>query len=358
MSLCGNFARMGRMNSLFNRKKVVVMVAHGGVGEFLFQVDLAMRFKKVGITSIILVKNKYTFFKGIVDEVEDNHICLVNREGWRYYMYMPSVWLLCLMRDVTIINSFNSLYYRLPTKIFYNIAKLFSARIVVSKHKKENVSYEQVPYEKEMVWQRNNRIVEYVTGTHFNEGFPIIKFKSYEHQASSIKHQVGNKYIHIHPVGSILAKSYPVKKLIEVVKKLQEDNKIIITLTPSEERWYVTDELRDFVNSSDNVELIIKYFPIKEIISLIANAQVFCTVNTGLLWLSLMIGQKVVVCDYFTDNEWNPKEYPNVTRLSHDYDENGNGLHHVLKKHEDGTYFESMYLVTPDEFSQAIMHSI
>ncbi len=337
---------------------MVVMVAYGGIGEYLFQLDLAKRFEEIGIMSIILVRSKYTFFHEILHEAGDTSICLVNREGWRYYVYMPSVWLLCLMREVTIINSFNSLYYRLPTRIFYTIAKICSARVIVSKHEKENLPYEQVPYKQEMVWQRNNRIVEYVTGKSFTEGFPVLKFKSYKHPASSIQHQTGEKYIHIHPVGSILAKSYPVKKLIEVVKKLQDDHNIIITLTPSEEKWYVTNELRDFVKNNSNVEIIIKYFSIKEIISYIANASLFVTVNTGLLWLSLMLKQKTVVCDYFTEYEWNPKYYDNVTRLSHDTDENGNNLHHRMKKYDDGSYFESMYLITSEEVYDAIMHAL
>src|SRR3989344_6283320 len=99
---------MKRLTNFLNRKKVVVMVAYGGVGEFLFQIDLAKRFEQLGINSIILVKSKYTFFRDIVQEVENNHICLVNRQGWRYFIFMPSVWLLCLMRQVIIINSFNS----------------------------------------------------------------------------------------------------------------------------------------------------------------------------------------------------------------------------------------------------------
>ncbi len=342
----GRIPLMSRLREFLNRKKVVVMIAYGGVGEFLFQLDLAKRFEDVGITPIILAKGKYRFFNDILKEVESERICLGNGQGWRYFAYMPLVWGLSIFRQVIIVNSFNSLYYRLPTRMFYGISKLFTARVIVCKHKEENLPYEQIIYKDEMVWERNSRIIEYITGKHFDKTFPVLKFKS------SAKGD--EKYIHIHPVGSILKKSYPVKKLIEVVNELQKDNKVVITLTPSEEKWYVTDELRNFVENSTNVEMVIKYFSIKEIVSLISNAQVFCTVNTGLLWLSLMIGQKVVVCDYFTDYEWNPKYYNNVVRLSHDFDKEGNGLHHVEKEHEDGTYFESMYLVTPNEVYEAI----
>jgi ADP-heptose:LPS heptosyltransferase len=83
-------------------------------------------------------------------------------------------------------------------------------------------------------------------------------------------------------------------------------------------------------------------------------AKCFVTVNTGLLWLACMNSVKTVVVDTFTDFEWNPALYSNVTRLSHDYDEEGKSLHLVTKHHEDGTYFESMYRVTPEEVSDAI----
>jgi ADP-heptose:LPS heptosyltransferase len=329
----------------------VVMVAYGGVGEFLFQLDLIRRLERSGIKSLLLVKNRYRFFSDIVSQIEGEKIHLINAEGIKYFFYIPYIWFMTITKKIVIINSFNSLFYRLPTRMFYGVAKLLSARVIIAKHEKSEMSYEQIIYQKEAVWERNNRIVEKITGKPCNDHFPILTFKK--------QVEKNQKYIHIHPVGSVLAKSYPVKKLLDVLEKLQHDHTIVITMTPKEEKWYVTQELRDFVSlHAKNVQLISKYFSAREIISLIQHSSVFCTVNTGLLWLAIMLGKKVVTFDYHTDYEWNPSAYANVTRLSHDTDQGGNSLHHVEKAHDDGTYFESLYLITGDEAYSAIRNAL
>jgi ADP-heptose:LPS heptosyltransferase len=125
-------------------------------------------------------------------------------------------------------------------------------------------------------------------------------------------------------------------------------------MTPREAVWYVTNEMRDYVETHSNITLMVKQFSCKEITGIIKNAQVFCTVNTGLLWLGIMLDQKIVVCDTYTDFEWNPSPYKNVTRLAHDFDEQGKSLHLVTREYPDGIYFESMYRVEPKEVVQAL----
>ncbi len=337
--------------NFLNRNNVVVMVAYGGVGEFLFQLDLAKRFEQAEYEVLFLVKSKYTFFCDIAKETDLEMVSFKDASGWKYFAYMPYIWWLSIIRNVTIVNSFNSLFYRFPTKVFYGVARLCSASVVVSKHThKHSYLYTQVPYhDKEMIWQRNCRIVEFVTKKKSNSIFPIIKFTRY----SSLR----EKYIHIHPVGSSLQKSYPAKKLIAVLNHLVETNHtIVLTMTPSEERWYMTDELKHCINThTKEIYYESKYFSAKEIITYIQNAEVFCTVNTGLLWLSILLSQKVVVLDIFTDYEWTPTPYTNVIRLGHDYDKNGESLHLITKSHEDGIYFESMYLITDTEAINAII---
>lgn len=342
--------------NFFNRKKVVVMIAYGGVGEFLFQLDLARRFEFEKFEVLFLVKNKYTFFSDILREANTRTICLINASRWRYVIGMGYVFYLSLRHDVTIVNSFNSLFYRLPTMLFYNIARLCSARIVISKHKVEtSLTFEQVPYTEEMIWERNVRIVEHVCmTTNTRDTFPVIDFTSKPIANTSL-----SSYIHIHPVGSSFKKSYPSKKLLEVLRRLVDTNQILITMTPNEETWYMTDELRNFImEHKDRVILESRFFSAKEIISYIKNSKVFCTVNTGLLWFSILLGHRTIVFDTFTDYEWNPSPYKDVTRLAHDYDERGMSLHLVTKEHEDGVYFESMYLITVNEVCEAIFDSI
>lgn len=335
-------------------KKLIVMIAYGGVGEFLFQLDLAKRFEQSGYEVLFLVKSKYAFFCDIAQETDLKMVSFKDASGWKYFAYMPYIWGLSGIRNITIVNSFNSLFYRFPTKVLYGVARLCSADVVVSKHThKHSWLYTQVPYhEKEMIWQRNNRIVEHVTKERNEAKFPILTFTSYPYK--------GEKYIHIHPVGSSLQKSYPVRKLLEVLKHLEEKNyTVLLTMTPSEERWYMTPELKSFIDIHNNkVHFMSKYFSAKEIITHIQNAEVFCTVNTGLLWLSILLSQKVVVFDIYTDYEWTPTPYPRVTRLGYDSDAEGNSLHLVLHDHDDGTYFESMYLIQETEAVDAISNNL
>lgn len=350
MYLCRNFDRI----EVMRKKKLIVMVAYGGVGEFLFQLDLAKRFESLGEEVLFLVKSKYALFFDIASETDLVTTRFIDAHGLRYFAYMFYIWGLALVRKVTIVNSFNSLFYRLPTKIFYGVAKLCSARVVISKHTKmSSWLFEDVPYhDKEMIWQRNCRLVEHVLKKKGDTSFPIVKFKDYRNEKGG--------YIHIHPVGSSAQKSYPQLKLIEILSHLLRANHtIVLTMTPSEEKWYVTPLLSNFIAThKDNLHFKSKYFSAKEIVEYIQNAKVFCTVNTGLLWLSILLGKKVVVLDTFTDYEWTPTPYNGVTRLGHDYDENGDSLHLTLKKHEDGTYFESMYLIQSGEAAEAILSTI
>ena len=262
-----------RFADFLKRKKIVVMVAYGGVGEFLFQLDLAKRLEKEGFSSIFLVKGKYTFFREIVQSSDLEATALLNAKGYRYFLFFPAIWLLSLMKDVTIINSFNSLFYRLPTRLFYSVANILGARVIVCKHERDqSLSYEQVTYkEDEMIWQRNSRIVRLLGRSAEKAGFPVLRFAT-----TSPKEEA---YIHIHPVGSSLRKSYPPKKLIRLLEKLH-DKKIVLTLTPREKVWYLTRDIKDFLESKENITLKIKYFSFKEIAGLIANSEVFCTVNT------------------------------------------------------------------------------
>ncbi len=86
-------------------------------------------------------------------------------------------------------------------------------------------------------------------------------------------------------------------------------HRIILTLTPDAEAWYVTPELHAYIASHPAVTFISKYFSFEEIRAYISGSRVFCTVNTGLLWLALMLGKDVVVCDIETAYEWNPAPY-------------------------------------------------
>jgi ADP-heptose:LPS heptosyltransferase len=95
---------------------------------------------------------------------------------------------------------------------------------------------------------------------------------------------------------------------------LSTDYKILFTLTPDAEKWYMTDELKLYIAVQTNVTFISKKFSFEEISGYIAGASKFSTVNTGLLWLALSVGQKVVVCDTDEPYEWNPSPY-GATRL-------------------------------------------
>ncbi len=334
------------------KKHLIVMIAYGGVGEFLFQLDLARRFELENREVLFLVKSRHTFFCDIVRETDLKVTRLVEAKGWRYFAYIFYIWGLSLLRDVTIVNSFNSLYYRLPTRVFYSVAKFLSARIIVSKHDTQTkLPYEQVPYKNEMIWERNVRIVERVCTRNKEKAiFPVLTFS-----IQSVDIFSSDSYVHIHPVGSSYKKSYPSKKLLEVLRNLVKDTHILVTMTPKEESWYMTDELRDFIaEHKDRVTLQSRFFSAQEIISYIKNSKVFCTVNTGLLWFSILLQHKTVVLDTFTDYEWNPSPYQDITRLAHDYDEYGTSLHLITKEHDDGVYFESMYLITPNEVCEAI----
>lgn len=333
-----------------SRLDLAVLVAHGGVGDFLFQLDLAKRLEVAGVRSIFLARSNYVFLRNILtaSDVERAHVA--RADGLHYLSAIGRIFLTTPFLRTAIINSFNPTFFRLPTRLFYAVARLLSARVLVCVHSPAvRAPYEQLAYiEHEMIWQRNERIVTYFLGTPTGNGFPAITFKR-----DAVQEPEG--YLHIHPVGSVLQKSYPPKKLLSVLRQLGDSPRILLTMTPSAEVWYMTDELRQYIASHQNVTFISKTFSFTEICGYIAKSLTFCTVNTGLLWTALMLRKRVIVCDTYTDYEWNPSPYENVTRLTHDYDEHGRSLHLVLGKHDDGTYFESMYRVEPERVVEALM---
>jgi len=296
-----------------------------------------------GVRSIFLVRKNRFFLNDILLNSNVVSAKIVRADGLYYLFSTLYVWLLCLVKKVFIINSFHFTCLRLPTRIFYRVAKKLSANIIICKKEIDPVyPYKQIIYhEGENIWQRNNRIVVEVGNAAAGVGFPVLDFGSVDIEKGD--------YLHLHPVGSRLEKSYPAAKLVKLLKLFDKSQKVVITLTPNEGKWYLAEELVSYVDSQPNLTLIVKHFSFKEIKNLIAGASVFCTVNTGLLWVGIMLGKKVVVCDTFTDFEWNPQHYGPVKRIVHSHDEQGNSLHLKLVKHQDGEYYESMYRITPSE---------
>jgi len=302
-----------------------------------------------GISTLILARKNHLFFQEIIAASDVPRVALVRADGVRYLTATFHVFVRALREKVVIINSFNPTLLRLPTRVFYAVARFLSARVIICLHQgKEDLTYEQILYkEKEMIWERNNRIVEHLVHSPQTAGFPVLSFKE-----ESVP--LTGEYLHIHMVASALEKSYPPAKLLRALTELGANYPILLTMTPKEEAWYMTDELRTFVENNAHITFMSKRFSFVEICSYISHAKVFCTVNTGLLWVALLLKKKVVVCDTYTDYEWNPVPYGGVTRLAHDYDEHGNSLHLALGEHEDGTFFESMYRVTGEELADAL----
>ena len=192
-----------------DKPQVVVMFASGGVGEFLFQLDLARRFDIVGVPVYIFVKKRYMLFAQMIQLSTLQHSKLISLESGVLRGLLEYVWL-CISKKIIVVNSFNSLHFGIVTKCLYAYALLTRNRVVVSKKDIDQVSFlETIPYEQEeMIWKRSNRIVKYITGTASSVSFPIL--------FTDTNRTVSVPYIHIHPVGSTKEKSYPVKKLIEL----------------------------------------------------------------------------------------------------------------------------------------------
>lgn len=278
------------------------MMAHGGLGDFLFQLDLAKRFEAVGIETLFLVRKNYDFLSDIISSSDVSKVNLIRSDGIRYLSSVFYVWIISLLTKVAIVNSFHYSHLRLPTRIFYKIAKLFSAEVVVcQKSKNKSIPYKQITYlDRELIWQRNNRIISCVAGQDSNLDFPILKFEKGD--------SFSNKdYIHIHPVASSLEKSYPPEKLLSALNKIT-DKQVLMTITPHA-KWYQGEKFEKLASERTGLDFVNKNFSFKEICGYISGAKVFCTVNTGLLWTAIMLGQKVVVCDTDTDYEWNPAPY-------------------------------------------------
>lgn len=332
------------------QKNTIIMIASGGVGEFLFQLDLAKRFEEKGISTIFFVKKRYMLFAQIVQLSTIKHAKLISFETFFIVGLMRFI-TTCALRSITLVNSFNSLSFSASTKVLYYTVKLFGGRVVVcKKDSHQKTSFETLYYkEGEVIWERNNHLVEYVTHKKSDLGFPFL--------FTDKQRAVSVPYIYIHPVGSSFKKSYPVKKLMELFL-LRKDINWVFTVTPNEEKWYVTEELKKFLQENTHITFQSKNFSISEIISFMTASKAFITVNTGLLWLASMLETPTIVADTFTDFEWNPTFAKNVTRLAHDYDEEGKSLHLVEKTHVDGTFFESMYLVTPTEINKELARFI
>lgn len=290
--------------------KTAVLMAHGGVGDFLFQIDLAKRLELVNIPVVILIRKNFSFLKEIIESGNLEKIKLVRANSWSYIKAVLFVWASSFSRKIFIINQFYFTKLSLPTRIFYKVADLLSATVVLCPEKhNEDFSYKQITYiEKELIWQRSNRIVSYVSGKEPNLGFPVLKFKT--------KHATNlGSYIHIHPIASNFSKSYPPEELIKLLKSIGGQAKIVISITPNAESWYLTEELRRYLASRKDIVFLNKKFSFVEISSMIYSAKLFCTVNTGLLWLAVILGQKVVVFDTKTHEEWNPEPYAGVFRF-------------------------------------------
>lgn len=332
------------------------MVAYGGLGEFLFQLDLSIRIYKNTrkIKTLFLVRSNYNLFYDIVknSNAEECGVFLINAKGFSYFLLSFLVPFCNFFREIIIINSFNSLFYRIPTRIFYRLNMIFGGQVVSSRHNLDNSIYKQIPYlENEPIWSRNKRITKEVFGCEEVDMFPLLKFKH-------IKILENKNYIHIHPVASTKDKSIPVNKLIGILENISKSNNITITMTPKEEVWYLTKELSEFIRKNKNITLISKYFHINEIINIISNASVFVTVNTGLLWIAVLLEKNTVVLDKYSEDEWNASSYRGVKRLSHDFDREGRSLQMVKVKHDDGEFYESMYLISEEEAVKAINYSL
>lgn len=330
-------------------KKLVFMTAHGGVGDFLFQLDLAKRLEERGVDTVFLVRKNKRFFSEIVSSSNVRRVRIIPANGIFYGLSIFYALLNSISGKVAIVNSFHSTRFRLPTRLYYAVASLLSVPVVICKKQLDpDISYKQVVYEEgEKIWQRNERLANLVSGKDVTQSFPILEFNFQ-------KNSNNKNYVHIHPLASCLKKSYPPIKLAEVIKLISLNNKIVFTIRPSEEVWYMTEGLRTQFEKNGNVKLISKNFSFQEICEHIYGSSVFCTVNTGLMWLAIMLRKQVVVLDTYTDPEWNPSGYDNVVRLSHDFDENGQSLHLVERLHDDGTFFESMYRIEPKEVAEAI----
>jgi ADP-heptose:LPS heptosyltransferase len=331
----------------FPQTNTVVMIASGGVGEFLFQLDLAKRLEKEGVRTVFFIKKKFHMFAQMVQASNCTQVTCVSVETF-FVRGMLQFFATCISTRVTLVNSFNSLGFSAITKALYFVVQVTRGRVVVcKKDKHQKTPYETLYYkEGEVIWERNNRIVEYITHKESNLSFPVL-FPSYTQRAVSVP------YIYIHPVGSSYKKSYPITKLMKLLS-LRKDINWVCTVTPSEEKWYVTEEFKVFLQNNPHVTFQSKYFSLSEVLSFMTASKAFITVNTGLLWLASMLTVPTIVIDTFTDFEWNPSFAHNVTRLAHDYDAQGNSLHLKEVKHEDGTFFESMYLVTPEEVNKAL----
>ena len=332
--------------SFSKQNKTVIMIASGGIGEFLFQLDLAKRLENQNIQTIFFVKKKYLLFAQIVQVSKARRVQLISFESF-FFVGLLQFISTCFTHSVILVNSFNSTAFSTNTKMLYTVVRIFGGRIIICKkdiHEKTNC--ETIFYQEgEVIWERNNKIVEYITHKKSDIPFPIL-FQDKQRTVSV-------PYIYIHPVGSSFKKSYPIKKLMKLFS-LRKDINWVFTVTPSEEKWYITEELKTFLKENTHITFQSKNFSISEVVSFMTASKVFITVNTGLLWLACMLDIKTIVADTFTDFEWNPSFGKNITRLAHDYDSDGKSLHLQEKHHEDGIFFESMYLVTGEEINKAI----
>ncbi len=334
-------------------KDTCYIFSYGGLGEFLFQLDFAKRLELSGDFKIILVTRKnYTLFNELIHGSNLQETKLVSAPGIHFYIKGTSIVYRAFFNSVWVVNAFDVKHYRLMSLGLYNVLALFGGRVLLyAKDRRllsKNIYY--IPRdEKEMIWKRNVRANQIISSNLPVEAknFPVLSFQ--------VKPPLKKNYIHIHPVASIRERSYPPKKLIELVKLLTVNQDVLITYTPKEREWYLSSSEMEELASIPRVQIICQFLKPDVLMGYIKSSDVFCTMDTGLLWMALFLQKETVCFDIFTDYEWNPEPYGDtVIRLCHEYDESGASLFKKKREYEDGTFFESMYLITPQEAYGAV----
>jgi hypothetical protein len=338
------------LKDLFMKTREVLLINFGGVGEYIFQLDFSKRLEDAGkYKVIILTRKNYNLFQQFLQCSNLKYVQVKNGEGYRFFTHIFLTLALVPFRKISVINAFDVKGYSLLTRLFYRGVSILGGKVVLygtdDRFRHKRIIF--LPQdEREMIWKRNARIVRLLEPQYGSLVFPVVSLKG--------ENPLGvSGYIHFHVVASILAKSYPPQRTVDLIKGLSRDYSVVVTMTPREMEWYFTkDQLNEL--QQKGVKVISKFFTASEIIGILQNSLLFCTVNTGLLWLARFLNKKTVVLDTFTDYEWNPAPYRNVIRLGHDLDAAGHSLHSVKTFHPEGEFFESLYLISLEEAEKAI----
>ncbi len=321
----------------------------------MFQLDLSKRLEEAGVKSVvILTRTNYNLFSQFLQVSNLSRTYIYNGHGKKFFWKALIIVCGCAFSSVSVINAFDVKSYSLYTRLFYLSLTLLGGEVFLygyDKRLEKKRVYFLKRDEKEMIWRRNIRIVKALQPSYESSAFPAVRLTG-----ESIIAQ--KNYIHIHVVASALVKSFPPQRTIELVRKLSQENDVIISMTPKEELWYFNQAQIEDIRMLKRVTILSKQFTASQITGLIQGSKLFCTVNTGLLWLSRLLDKKTVVFDSATDYEWNPEPYHNVTRVCHDYDENGKPLLSVKASYPDGVFFTSMYLITLEEALEAVLKGL